>query len=438
MVNRRCFLEQGVALSVTAVARALPVPLANTRARSDSGSQALGRVKKVIRRDETILRYGGEGDDFWLTWAADDRQFAAMQDGVGWFKNPKGIYNSRLWAVSGGPHNATFQDVSGYPELTSLSMEGRYYGFGTLALDGYIYQYLGTGYGAAKSAGWNGAKLIYSPDNGGTWHNQDGSTPVVWESAQNQSQENLVFFKEPQDAFSLLSILQMGRNYEANQDGYVYVYSPNGNIDGNRNELVMLRVPKAKILDRKAYQYFSGVKKDGRHATWSSDINARAVIHTFPRGWVDHPNPTEAWLPSVVYNIPLGLYMMANWGCGTAPDGSMFGKPSYLGLWVARDPWGPWTQIHEDAPWMPGNDPRARCYAPVIAPKWLSDDGKSLWLVWTDYQKYDPTGELARLDAAFEQKKSWSYAETMQAVDIMRRTMPYYAFNTQRFDLVLA
>ena len=39
--------------------------------------------------------------------------------------------------------------------------------------------------------------------------------------------------------FSLLSVLQMGKNYEWNTDGYVYVYSPNGNLDGTMNQLVI-------------------------------------------------------------------------------------------------------------------------------------------------------------------------------------------------------
>ena len=55
-----------------------------------------------------------------------------------------------------------------------------------------------------------GAKLIYSPDNGRTWHNQDGSTPVVWEDWYDRSRKNMLFFREPQDAFSFLTFVQMG------------------------------------------------------------------------------------------------------------------------------------------------------------------------------------------------------------------------------------
>ena len=48
----------------------------------------------------------------------------------------------------------------------------------------------------------------------------------------------------------------MGRNYEHNKDGYIYIYAPNGNEDGNMNQLVMMRVKKDKILKRADYEYF--------------------------------------------------------------------------------------------------------------------------------------------------------------------------------------
>ena len=44
---------------------------------------------------------------------------------------------------------------------------------------------------------------------------------------------------------------------------------------------------------------------------------------------------------------------------------------------------GPWTQIHEEPAWTPAADPGARASQPQIAPKWISDDGTSFWLVWT-------------------------------------------------------
>ena len=101
----------------------------------------------------------------------------------------------------------------------------------------------------------------------------------------------------------------------------------------------------------------------------------------------DHP---YAWHPSVVFYPASGQYLMANWGMGCTSDGSYwFGKPSYLGFWTAPQPWGPWTQVHEETAWTPAGEDGARAYQPQIAPKWISPGGRSFWLVWTDFQVID-------------------------------------------------
>jgi len=415
MITRRRFVEQATAGVVGAV---------SARSWGAAGaSPSPGQIKSVIRRDDTILRLGGDGDNFHMTWAADDRQLVAVCDGRGWSQGPMTLNNCRLWSIRGSSQEARFEEIENYPTKPIRDRSFPYHCYGTLALDGYIYQYL--------NAFFRGAKLIYSPDNGRTWCNQDGSTPVVWETEAQQSRKSLVFFNEPQHAFSLLTILQMGKNYEYNRDGHIYVYSPNGMTDGTMNELVMFRVPKGRILDRGAYEYFAGCDVSGS-PSWIKDVDDRAVVHTFPRGWVNKSLHPYAWQPSVVYNAPLDQYLMANWGMGCAPNGAWFGKPSYLGFWTAPKPWGPWTQIYEEAQWMPGNDTKARAYQPQIAPKWIAPDGKSFWLVWTDFQH---TSEFwAVIDKALATKSDEEFARLMERA---RRDRPYYSFNTQRVDLVL-
>jgi hypothetical protein len=245
----------------------------------------------------------------------------------------------------------------------------------------------------------------------------------------------MVFFQESQDAFSLLSVLQMGRNYAANRDGYIYLYSPNGSVEGTMNELVMARVPKARILERNAYEYFGGLTSGGS-GRWVPSIDARRVVHTFPRGWVNTTVHPWAWMPSVTYNAPLGVYMMASWGMGCAPDGSWFGKPGYLGFWIASHPWGPWTQIHEETAWLPENDAAALAFAPQISPKWIAADGKSFWLVWSDFQKKGSAAEFQQMQQ--EASRVSTTEDFTQMVAQMRRLMPYYSFNAQRVDLVVA
>ena len=344
------------------------------------------QIAGIQRLEDTTVR-SGHGDNWHMTWADNGKQYVGLCDGTGW-DDIEGYtgqpYNTRVYAIEGQPPEHRFEHLSGFPDLAT---QNRYYGFGILALDGCIYNYLSTPDFAFGPPGntWRGAKLIYSSDNGCRWLNQDGST-LRWEDWQERNRENMVFYDEPGRAFSLLTVLQMGRNYEHNRDGYVYVYAPNGNEEGTMNQLVMFRVRKHQVLERSAYEYFVSADSNGG-ATWSKDIDRCGVVHTFPAGWVNWAsNHPYAWHPSVAYNAPMGQYMMVNWGMGVSEQGQWFGKPSYLGFWVASNPWGPWTQVHEETAWVVQGDTAGRNYQPQIAPTWIARDGRSFWLVFTDFR----------------------------------------------------
>ena len=226
--------------------------------------------KGVRRLEETSLRLGGEGDNWHMTWAQDDSQFVGLCDGRAWSDVPgyEGKdYNTRMFCILGDPPGVQFSHLPGYPDLLTEEPPNihRYYGFGILALDDAVYHYLSTPnypFLAGPNPRFSGVKLIYSPDRGSSWLNQDGS-PVRWEKWEERDRTNMLFFNENDQAFSLLTVLQMGKNYSYNQDGYVYLYSPNGNIEGKMNELVLCRVPKSQVLIRAAYEFFAGFSDTG-------------------------------------------------------------------------------------------------------------------------------------------------------------------------------
>ncbi len=444
MVNRRSVLKQTCTLALGLAASRVSAGL-GVAAPFPMRALPAG-IRSVIRRDETLMRLGGVGDGYKMTWGADDNLYVAVNDGTGWIDQPRMFYGAMLWTIDGDIRTPSFTQVETYPEVSDATRPEdapKYYGHGMLAVKGRIYQFLSTlDQAKERPRHWQGSKLIYSDDNGRTWYNQDGTTPVTWADWDTQSQKTLTFFQEPNGSFALLSILQMGQEYSENRDGYIYVYGLNGNVDGLMNELVMFRVPVDDMLNRDAYEYFAGHKDDGS-ASWASDINARAVVHTFPRGWVNGTNLYEgdlvldSWVPSVVYNKPLDLYMMASAGIGCAPDGTAFGKPSYLGFWVSSTPWGPWRQIHEETEWTPAGDQEARCYAPQIAPKWISEDGTSCWLLWADLKGLRKFGQdMSLLDAALEKAKSPEQSSAV-TLDFFRRYIPGFSCNAQRIDLTL-
>lgn len=399
-----------------------------------------------------------------MSWGLDGRQYVSLCDGTGFSEKPSEFYNSRMLAMTGGPRDAKFHELPGYPYLgrpykDANRNHARYFNFGTLALDGHLYQFMSTPNRSLRSdelinpdyadlMHFNAVKLIYSSDDGRTWRNHDGSTPVIWEPRENQSPETMIFYEEDQNSFALLTVLQMGRNYEYNRDGYVYVYSPNGITDGTMNELVMLRVSKLQLLNRREYEYFAGFHSSG-NARWSRDIGSRKPVHTFPRGWVNKLWHPYSWHPSVVYYPAFGVYMMTNWGMGSGPDidgwfgtkadNLWFAKPSYLGFWLASNPWGPWTQIHEEKAWLPAGDVAARAYQPQIAPKWIADDGKSFWLVWSDFQITDKE-EFRRITEADQKRvnaNGYGVDNVRHTYATLRKYQPYYGFNCQKIDVVI-
>lgn len=145
-------------------------------------------ITGLRRLDETTIRAGGSGDNWYMTWAGDGKQYAGLCDGRAWpavagYTGEE--YNSRLYAINGDPPAFTFEHLPGYPELTNewgTPRCSRYYGFGIIALGERIYQFLSTPNHPFQEPQprFAGAKLIFSPDLGRSWRNQDGG-PLTWE-----------------------------------------------------------------------------------------------------------------------------------------------------------------------------------------------------------------------------------------------------------------
>ncbi len=81
MSTRREFLEQTAAAGI--------LMAASNRAARAAGDTATGskkavkltngpRIKSVVRREETVLRYGGNGDNWHMSWAAVNWQYVSL------------------------------------------------------------------------------------------------------------------------------------------------------------------------------------------------------------------------------------------------------------------------------------------------------------------------------------------------------------------------
>ncbi len=76
--------------------------------------------------------------------------------------------------------------------------KNRFYGVGMLAIDDCIYHFLGAPNRPSDKPAprYVGSKLIFSPDQGRNWKNQDGST-LCWEDWADRNHGNMILVVSP-------------------------------------------------------------------------------------------------------------------------------------------------------------------------------------------------------------------------------------------------
>jgi hypothetical protein len=391
----------------------------------------------VTFQTETIFREGGRGDNWCMTWAADNSQLTNMCDGnwlglyygeplefigSGLYRNLKELgvdgsdsivpeFHNRVYRVIGDHDDFVIEDIPNYPEFPSRVWS--WFGYGIISVDGNIYSALSKTRRHHFSGPFRGIKLLKSSDDGKTWGpvNRDGVV-LSMDPARARGKDRewdevtpgeMFFFEEegitregiPAWPFSWIDFVQEGRDHSASKDNYVYIYSPEG---AYAHKLLLARVLKEEIGNRNSWEYFVRYGKNNR-PEWSKNLPERGYVHEFPEtneagdyfGWY-------SWLPSVVYNEGLGLYIMVNGGTygGRSGDFSaadsdyfntwMHNQTGSLGFWYSENPYGPWYEFFYTEYWVADHSDELT-YQPKLSPKWISDDGKEMVLVWSDAKR---------------------------------------------------
>jgi len=118
----------------------------------------------VVFHTETLRRVGRSGDNFCLTWAADDSQITSMDDG-NWLDGPHN-YSNHLYRLIGEADDFRREDLTGYPQF--LYGEGGWFGYGLCSADGVLYSFVSKCPQNSWSGPFRGMKLLKSYDNGVT------------------------------------------------------------------------------------------------------------------------------------------------------------------------------------------------------------------------------------------------------------------------------
>mmetsp|Transcript_20951 Transcript_20951/g.54489 ORF Transcript_20951/g.54489 Transcript_20951/m.54489 type:complete len:515 (+) Transcript_20951:160-1704(+) len=172
--------------------------------------------------------------------------------------------------------------------------------------------------------------------------------------------------------------IQAGPGHRDAPDSYVYVHFPAAAVPATAywdgNEFILLgRVPTSRILERSAYQFWTG-------AGWVADAAAAIAIFDYPfMVGQDHS----------FYSVPLKRYFLPNYGFVDRDSGQPVGWHGYytrthraptsqFTLYEAPTPHGPWSLVHVQQPWNLGGN---GAYCPDFPARWASADGLTLQMV---------------------------------------------------------
>lgn len=292
-------------------------------------------IQGVRWASATEIGRAAPGSDNWpLTWGHDDHLYTAYGDGWGFEPRVPEKLSLGLARVAGFPPR--FRGAN----LRSESIEQKGEGSrgrkasGILMVDGVLYLWI-------RNAG--NSQLAWSEDGGAHWRWAE------WKFTPS---------------FGAPTFLNFGKNYAGSRDDFVYVYSHDSDSAYQPSDrMVLARVPRQQIRDRKGYQLFRHLDERGE-PVWTERIEERGAVF-------EHPG--ACYRSSVSYNPGLKRYL---W-CQTLPgeDPRFAGG---FGIYDAPEPWGPWTTVHFTREWDVGPGETSS-----IPTKWIAAQGRTAHLVFS-------------------------------------------------------
>ena len=296
-------------------------------------------LKAEFAPGETVIRMAPGGDNWPVTWGDDNNLYTAYGDGKGFSPFTEIKLSLGLALVQGNPPDIKGVNIrSASGEKVGEGKNGQK-ASGILMVDGTLYMIV---------RNLQNARLGWSVDHGNTWD---------WAGWQ---------FGE---GFGCPTFLNYGKNYADAAGKYVYVYSPDGeNAYDACDHMVLARVPKDKIKDWKAYEYFTGIKKN--KPSWSEDVRKREAVFV---------NPGKCYRSGITYNKGLKKYLWCQ--IIQNSEGESVQGPRFkggLGIFESVNPWGPWKTVYYKTSWDIGPGESGS-----LPTKWMSDDGKECYYLFS-------------------------------------------------------
>jgi hypothetical protein len=319
----------------------------------DPADHSPSPVVSEVRFNLSTMESAAPGSDNWaITWADDGHQYAAWGDGGGFGgTNTAGRVSLGFARIEGGASSYRGYNVwGGYATENPATFDGKAYGL--ISVGGSLYALVCPG---SNTRHLQSNQHVYrSNDHGASWSHAD------WTFAAGT-----IFCP---------TFLQFGRDYAGARDEYVYVYGPEVQDDASWDvqfpgEIALSRVPRERIMDRSAWEFFTGTNSRGA-PTWSSRFADREPV------FIDAENGVMR--TSVIYVPGLDRYILM-----TQQVSRLRSEGGMIGIYDAPDPWGPWSRVLLDSPWSLGIADGTKTVFYNLSPKWLSSDGRDFVMVFT-------------------------------------------------------
>ncbi len=306
-------------------------------------------IKQITWHPDT-LKSAAPGSDLWpVTWGPDGHIYTSWGDGGGFGgTNSDGRVSMGFACIEGPPEDYIAVNINGGVDCGNpASFPKRGKTGGIVSVDGVLYAWLNRQDGPWPSVNQS---LIWSTDHGATWKESSWKWP------------------KGQGRFKPDTFLQFSRDYTGSRDDYVYFYGRNETEWGKGAHGYLGRVHRTRLRTRNAYEFFAGLdEKDA--PIWSSDVSEREPHFTDTAG---------AEGIQVVYNPAIKRYLLT----------VHRGDQGTLGVFDAAEPWGPWTTVAYYDNWLnlKGAGLKREMLFINIPTKWISADGKTLWVIFTGGQ----------------------------------------------------
>jgi hypothetical protein len=322
--------------------------------------------------EETSTYSTASDGDLWpAAWSDDDYLYVANGDG-------KGFDLQAEWAdivvnrVSGHPweHDIAGIRLASGDDVGQVWSDPQRYNrkpTGMVSVDGTLYlavQDLRSERGPLIFNDVPCATILKSTDKGRSWS---------WDRARPMFD---------QYRFTTITFLDYGQDSRNNVfDNYVYAYGLDHNWRDSfadtvpdPTELCLARVPRDRVQQRSSWEFYAG-EEDGT-PLWTDAIERKVPVlrdtrrvYTRTVGEVRPRNMSVLSQGSIVYNQPLRRYLYTSWTEYT------------FEFYEAPAPWGPWKRfLSKDFGIYPWSPARHGGYGVVIPSKYISEDGREMWL----------------------------------------------------------